>query len=201
MGTTVPLKTNQEGLYSALLLLPGTYQVKVTATGFKTYVRNDVLLQVADRIEVNAKLEVGTAEQSVTVSGTTELLGTETASLGNVISASQIMHLPFSYGNPFLLMAISTGTSFRGDPRLDRPFEPTHIANFSMDGARGLQNDITIDGAPATATANDNEVIASYAPTPDMLAEFKVQTATFDAAVGNTQGGVTNLSIKSGTFC
>lgn len=199
MGTTVTLKTNQEGFYTVPLLLPGTYQVKVTATGFKTFLRSDVLLQIADRIEVNATLEVGAAEQSLTVSGTTELLGTETASLGNVITASQIMHLPFSYGNPFLLMGLSTGTTFAGNARLDRPFEPSHIANFAMDGARGLQSDITLDGAPATATANENEVIASYAPTPDMLAEFKVQTATFDAAVGNTAGGVTNLSTKSGT--
>ncbi|MBZ5579429.1 MAG: TonB-dependent receptor [Acidobacteriia bacterium] len=199
MGTTVSLKTNQEGYYAAALLLPGTYQVKVSATGFKTLLRSGVVLQIADRIEVNGTLEVGTAEQSVTVSGATELLGTETASMGNVISASQIMHLPMSYGNPFLLMAISTGTSFQGNARLDRPFEPTHIANYAMDGARGLQNDVTIDGSPATATANDREVIASYAPTPDMLAEFKVQTATFDAAVGNAQGGVTNLGIKSGT--
>lgn len=199
MGTIVSLKTNPEGLYTAPLLLPGTYQVKVTATGFKTFVRSDIVLQIADRIEANASLEIGAAEQAVTVTGTTELLGTETASLGNVITASQIMHLPMSYGNPFLLMSLSTGTTFQGNARLDRPFEPTHIANFAMDGARGLQNDVTIDGSPATATANDREVIASYAPTPDMLAEFKVQTATFDASVGNTQGGVTNLGIKSGT--
>lgn len=199
MGTTVTLKTNQEGFYTAPLLLPGSYEVTISATGFKTFVRKDVVLQIADRIDVSTTLEIGTAGQAVTVSGATELLGTETASMGSVISASQIMHLPFSYGNPFLLMALSTGTAKGGDPRLDRPFEPTHIANYSMDGARGLQSDITIDGAPATATANEDEVIASYAPTPDMLAEFKVQTATFDAAVGNTQGGVTNLSIKSGS--
>ncbi|HLJ50083.1 MAG TPA: TonB-dependent receptor [Bryobacteraceae bacterium] len=199
MGVTVSLKTNPEGYYTAPLLLPGNYQVRVVASGFKTFVRNDVVLQIADRIEVSATLEVGNAEQSVTVSGSAELLGTETASLGNVITASQIMHLPFSYGNPFLLMGLSTGTSFQGNGRLDRPFEPSHIANFSMDGARGLTSDITLDGSPATATANENEVIASYVPTPDMLAEFKVQTATFDAAVGNTAGGVTNLSTKSGT--
>jgi hypothetical protein len=199
MGTTVALKTNPEGYYSAPLLLPGTYQVKFAAAGFKGFVRSDVLLQIADRIEVNAALEVGTAEQSVTVSGAAELLGTETSSLGSVIGESQISHLPFSYSNPFLLMALSTGTAFTGNARLDRPFEPSHIANFSVDGVRGLQSDITLDGAPATATANENEVIASYVPTPDMLTEFKVQTATFDAAVGNTAGGVTNLSIKSGT--
>ncbi len=199
MGTTVALKTNQEGLYTAPLLLPGKYQVTVTASGFKRFIRDNVELQVADRIEVNGTLELGAAEQSVTVSDSAPLLGTETASMGNVITSQQIMDLPLSYGNPFALIGVSSGTGFVGSPRLDRPFEPSHIANFTMNGTRGDRSDITLDGAPATATANAGEVIASYVPPTDMLAEFKIQTATFDAAVGNTEGGVTNLSIKSGT--
>ena len=68
-----------------------------------------------------------------------------------------------------------------------------------MGGTRGNLNDITIDGAPTTATANANEVTASYVPPTDIVQEFKVQTATFDAQFGQTQGGVTNISIKSGT--
>ena len=52
---------------------------------------------------------------------------------------------------------------------------------------------------PSTATANANEVIATYVPPSDLVQEFKVQTATFDAQFGNTEGGVTSISIKSGT--
>ena len=40
---------------------------------------------------------------------------------------------------------------------------------------------------------------ASYVPPTDIVQEFKVQTTTFDAQFGQTQGGVTNISIKSGT--
>ena len=68
-----------------------------------------------------------------------------------------------------------------------------------MDGTRGNRSDLTIDGVPSTATANAGEVIASYVPPADIVQEFKVQTATFDASIGNTEGGVTNLMIKSGT--
>lgn len=199
MGTTVTQKTNGEGLYTAPLLIPGLYTVTVTATGFKKFVRENIQLRIADRLEVNATIEVGGIEQSVTVSGAPELTSTETASMGTVVNSRQIMDLPLSYGNPFLLMGGATGTTYTGSTRLDRPFEPTHIANYAMDGTRGIRSDITIDGAPATATANAFEVIASYVPPTDILAEFKVQTSTFDAAVGNTEGGVTNLSIKSGT--
>ena len=199
MGTNVSLKTGPDGIYTAPLLLPGHYQITVSASGFKQYVRNGVQLQVADRIEVNAKLEVGTSQQTITVSGTPEMLSTQTASTGNVITQQQIRDLPLSYGDPFSLIGVSSGTAFTGSVRLDRPFEPTHIANYTMNGARGDRSDITLDGAPATATANPGGVvIATYVPPTDVLGEFKVQTAVFDAATGFTEGGVTNLSIKSG---
>src|SRR5919204_621272 len=54
-------------------------------------------------------------------------------------------------------------------------------------------------GTSVTLTANANEVIASYVPPSDITQEFKVQTATFDAQFGNTEGGVTSIVIKSGT--
>ncbi|HEX6733117.1 MAG TPA: TonB-dependent receptor [Pyrinomonadaceae bacterium] len=53
--------------------------------------------------------------------------------------------------------------------------------------------------APSTATANANEVIASYVPTTDATHEFRVQTATYDAQFGNTEGGVTSIVTKGGT--
>ncbi len=53
-----------------------------------------------------------------------------------------------------------------------------------MDGTRGNRSDLTIDGVPSTATANAGEVIASYVPPADIVQEFKVQTATFDAGTG-----------------
>jgi hypothetical protein len=68
-----------------------------------------------------------------------------------------------------------------------------------MDGTRANRSDVTLDGSVATATANNGEVIASYVPPADIIQEFKVQTATFDASFGQTEGGVTNISIKSGT--
>ena len=126
-------------------------------------------------------------------------MNTESASLGTVVDSKRVSDLPLSYGNPFLLIGLTAGVTFNGSVRLDRPFEPTHIVNFSMGGTRGNLNDITIDGAPTTATANAYQVTASYVPPTDIVQEFKVQTATFDAQFGQTQGGVTNISIKTGT--
>jgi hypothetical protein len=96
------------------------------------------------------------------------------------------------------LIGLTPGVTYNGSQRLDRPFEPTHIVGYAIDGTRRNRSDLTIDGTPSTATANAGEVIASFVPPQDIVQEFKVQTATFDAALGNTEGGVTNLSIKSG---
>jgi hypothetical protein len=96
-------------------------------------------------------------------------------------------------------MGLATGLAHSGSQRLDRPYEPTHIVGFAYDGTRSNRSDLLIDGVPSTSTANQNEVIASYVPPSDLVQEFKVQTATFDAQFGNTEGGVTSISIKSGT--
>ncbi len=199
MGTKTAIETNSEGIYRAPLLSPGLYDIEVSAPGFKKALRNAVEVRVADRLDINIAMEIGASEQQVTVASEIPLLSTESASLGTVVDAKRVADLPLSYGNPFLLIGLTAGVTFNGSVRLDRPFEPTHIVNFSMGGTRGNLNDITIDGAPTTATANANEVTASYVPPTDIVQEFKVQTNTFDAQFGQTQGGVTNISIKSGT--
>ncbi|HPT25888.1 MAG TPA: TonB-dependent receptor [Bryobacteraceae bacterium] len=199
MGTKMTLTTNAEGMYLAPLLSPGQYQVEVSSAGFKKALRSGIEVRIADRLDISVTLEVGATDQSVTVTAEAPLLNSETASLGTVIDSKRVASLPLSYGNPFLLIGLTAGVTFNGSVRLDRPFEPTHIVNYSMGGTRGNLNDITIDGAPSTATANANEVTASYVPPTDIVQEFKVQTATFDAQFGQTQGGVTSFSIKSGT--
>ncbi len=199
MGTSVTVPTNTSGLFQAPFLIPGTYQVEVTNQGFKKYVRDNVILRVNDLLELDIELEVGTVDQSVTVTAEGATLDTASASLGHVVDARRIAELPIGHGDPYALIGLASGVSFTRDQRLDRPFEPTHIVGYSMDGTRANRSDLTIDGASSTSTANAGEVISSFVPPQDLVQEFKVQTATFDARFGNTEGGVTNLSIKSGT--
>jgi hypothetical protein len=198
MGTKVSLTTNADGFYSALLLQPGVYKIEATAQGFKKLLRDGVEVRVADRLEINLALEVGSAAESVTVTAEAPLMNTETASVGTVIDSKRVSELPLTYGNPFVMIGLAAGVAFTGDPRLDRPFEPTHIVGYAMAGTRGNLSDVTIDGGPTTARTGSS-VIAAYVPPTDAVAEFKIQTATFDASFGQTMGGVTNMSVKSGS--
>lgn len=199
MGTTVSAVTNEAGLFSAPYLLPGSYRVTVETKGFKKYVREGIELQVNETLELNVALEIGDVGETITVTADAPALETTSGSMGQVVDARRVAELPIPHGDPFKLIGLAAGVSFSRDPRLDRPFEPTHIVGYSIDGTRANRSDVTIDGVPSTSTANAGEVIASFVPPQDLVQEFKVQTATFDAQFGNTEGGVTNLSIKSGS--
>lgn len=198
-GTKTTLTTNGEGFYQALFLLPSTYQITVEAPGFKKALRDNVTLQIAQQIAADISLEVGGAEETVTVTGAVPILNTENASLGQVVDQQKLAELPLANGDPYKLIGTAAGVGFQGDERLDRPYEPTHIVGYSVNGVRSNRMDLTVDGIASTATANENEVTASYVPPSEVVQEFKVQTATFDAQFGNTEGSVTSIVIKSGT--
>jgi|CXWL01.1.fsa_nt_gi hypothetical protein len=198
-GTKTTLTTNAEGFYQAVFLLPSTYQIAVEASGFKRVIRDKIVLQISGAIQADIALEVGGAEETVTVTSDLPALNTENASLGQVVDQQRLAELPLANGDPYKLIGTAAGVGFQGDERLDRPYEPTHIVGYSVNGVRSNRMDLTIDGIASTATANENEVTASYVPPSDVVQEFKVQTATFDAQFGNTEGSVTSISIKSGT--
>ncbi len=205
MGTNNTATTNERGLYTVPYLIPGTYRIVVEGTGFKKYIREGIALQVNDKLEIDAVLEVGGSQETVTVTADAGLVETGTASMGQVVDARRVSELPTPHGDPFFLIGLASGTAFGAsavggrDVRLDRPFEPTHITGYSINGTRPNRGDVTIDGAPSTSVANANEVTASYVPPTDIVQEVKVSTASFDSQFGNTEGGVTNIVIKSGT--
>ncbi|HOK47021.1 MAG TPA: carboxypeptidase-like regulatory domain-containing protein, partial [Bryobacteraceae bacterium] len=109
MGTRITLKTNEAGVYNALYLIPGRYQVVVEIPGFKKAIHDDIEVRIDDRIAVNVQLEVGVAEQTVTVTGETPLLSTETASTGTVVDSRRVTELPIPHGNPYFLINLATG--------------------------------------------------------------------------------------------
>ncbi|MFO7693378.1 MAG: TonB-dependent receptor [Vicinamibacterales bacterium] len=198
-NATVTVTSNEQGLFQANFLLPGTYKVTVELAGFKTYVQENVVLQMTESRDLAIMLEVGTLTESVSVTAELSTVNTADANLGLVVDQARLASLPLIHGDPYKIMGLAPGLAHSGSQRLDRPYEPTHIVGYAYQGTRSNRSDLLIDGAPSTATANANEIIATYVPPSDLVQEFKVQTATFDAQFGNTEGGVTSISIKSGT--
>lgn len=198
-GVTLKGQSNGEGNYFFSFLNPALYRVTAEREGFKRTVRNDIEVNVNARLELNFVLEVGAVADTLTVTGESPLLDTTNASLGRVIDSKETRELPLNHGNPFNLIRLSGGVNFTDQAIKDQPWQ-TLNTNYAMAGSRGGKTEFTLDGASNTLHDQARgSVAAAWTPPSDTVAEFKVQTATFDVTTGQTEGGVVNISLKSGT--
>ena len=89
--------TNEDGLYTAPSLVPGTYEVTVNAPGFSSTVVSDVVLTVGERREVNVALKIGQTSEKVTVLGSgISDVQLATSSVGNVVDSHTVVELPLN---------------------------------------------------------------------------------------------------------
>ncbi|MFB3827835.1 MAG: TonB-dependent receptor domain-containing protein [Bryobacteraceae bacterium] len=187
--------TNELGNYEIPYLLGGTYVVSAEIQGFKKYVSEGIELRVGDRLTVDIALELGAMAETVTVSGGAPLLETNTASLGQVVDARRITELPLMGANALSLMVLAPGAlSFN---RPNHPTEPAAVetvSNISVGGTPVRNSEFTMDGTPTMWGRN-----VAFVPPADMVAEFKVQTSSYDASAGRTIAGVINMVLRSGT--
>src|SRR5664279_1879669 len=102
-------QTNDTGAYTIPFLVPGTYTVKATATGFKQALHEGLELHAGDKVQADLKLEVGALSESVTVTGQSEQLRTGTASMGQTINTTEARDLPIMGRNTYMLADLATG--------------------------------------------------------------------------------------------
>lgn len=194
-GVRTVAKTNEVGAYELAFLNPGVYTVTATAPGFRTYERTNLEVRVADRLTVDITLEVGEVTESVTVSGQASLLDASTASVGRVVDSKRILDLPLPGGNALSLARLAPGVVNLAAPNHPSLGPATEVlSQITVNGVRSGNVEFTVDGTPSMWGAN-----AAYAPPAEMVAEFKVQTATYDASAGRAPGGNVNVVLRSGT--
>ena len=186
--------TNTEGSYTVLYLTPGIYSVVVELAGFKKVVREGIEVRVGDRLTLDFVLEVGRLEETVSVRAESPLLSLASASAGQVIDEKRIALMPLSDGNPFVLSRLVPGVAYTGDLKFSRPFDNAGTSSINADGSTG-GNEFTLDGSPNMASGRR----VAFVPPAGAVQEFKVQTASFDAADGHTAGAMVNVTLKSGT--
>lgn len=114
-GVSQTATSNQSGEYVFQLLNPGTYDLSVTAQGFKSEKRTHIVVDVNQANDQNVALNVGGATETVEVSaGGVQQLQTETGSMSLVVEQRSIEELPLVYGNPFTLETLAPGISLSG---------------------------------------------------------------------------------------
>ena len=192
-NSPVTTKTNESGNYEVPYLLPGMYKVTVEMAGFKQAVRDQIELRVADRLTLDFQMEIGNVADSVVVTGETPLLETATAGIGLVMDERRVTDLPTVGGNPFYLARLTAGVMSNGGTSAGNAMDNAAATGVIVNGTRSSSSEVMVDGAP-----NMSNRVAAFSPPQDLVQEFKIQTATYDASIGHAAGAMTNVSMKSG---
>jgi len=193
------VKSSSAGLYVIPYLNPGTYTVEATAAGFQSLKRTDIVLRVADKLNLGLQLSLGQVSQEITVTGQQEVLETGSADRGLVFDPIKTQEYPLNGRQTYMLLALTPGVIFTQEQFGASGFSGTRgwdvNSNYKINGARTGQNLFLLNGAPIS----DQGGMWQLAPNVEAVEEFKVMTNTYDASYGRFGGGVVNTTLRSGT--
>jgi hypothetical protein len=193
-GVVTDTTSNEQGSYRVPFLISGRYRVAVSLDGFGRFQSPDIEVHVADVLTVDAVLPAGQVTDEVTVSAAPVAIDRSSASLGQVVDTRRIAELPIREGSAIELVILAPGVANTTNLRSRKAAFNNGLSQFSSDGAGEKRNDFTIDGV--ANVAGDR---VAYSPPSAAVEEFKIQTATYDAAIGNAMGAAVNVVTKSGT--
>jgi len=203
-GVAREVTTNDEGFYSAPNLLPGTYEMKFSAAGFKTESRGGIELTVGASVGLDQGLRVGSNFETVVVQSEVPAVQLSTSDISAVVNATTVRELPLN-GRSWTdlaqlqagVNAIHTQPDFSaGTDRGNRGFGQ----QLTISGARPQQNNYRLDGVSLNDYANGapGSVLGGNLGV-DAIEEFSVLTSNYEADYGKTSGGVVNAITRSGT--
>jgi hypothetical protein len=201
-------QTNDEGLYAFFQLRPGSYHLQVSKNGFKQVVRNDVVLHIQDVRTLDFVLQVGTANESVTVTGGAPLANTTDATISTIVDRQFAENLPLNGRSFQSLIQLTPGV-------VVTPSNSFDAGQFSVNGQRAVSNYWTVDGVSANTGVRGffppgngvGGALASFSAqggtnslvSVDAMEEFRIQTSTYAPEFGRTPGGQISILTRSGT--
>jgi hypothetical protein len=192
-------QSGDSGLFVFSSVPPGSYTIKIEATGFKTAEQNRLVLSPGDTRGMEFTLQVGAASETITISATVETLQTETGAKEQTISAKQIDNLSIISRSSLELLRILPGVvapegidlesvSFGGGANAN--------SNYTVNGIRGVNINVTVDGARMMDIGSNNGTILTA--NPDMVQEVKVQSSNYAAEHGSAAVNIP-VTTKSGS--
>jgi hypothetical protein len=198
-GVANKYTSDSHGEYIANLLQPGNYQVEIGAPGFRTTVSTGNVVTVDGVTRVDVTMELGTAAQSVQVTGDNPLVSTNSSSLGEVLNTRDITSLPLN-GRVFsqLVQTVpgSVATGFGSAPEAAAGAGASSSITASVNGMPWGGTTYTLDGVSNMELLN---AFINVTPALDSIQEIKVSTNNAEATVGTYGGAQVNAFVKSGT--
>jgi len=195
-GTPWTTSTNAEGIYFFPRLPASNYELTIEASGFKAVKRADLLLEVNQRARINVTLEVGAVTESVNVTGEAALLQTDTTIVGATLTANNLSNAPIRSRNYIALTLLAPGVTTTNPAGFLNDQRTTGGGRPYVNGNRKEANNFLLDGIDNNQVSDN---LTSYQPNLDAISEVKMITNNASAEFGNFQGGIVNVTIKSGT--
>src|SRR4051812_44857411 len=181
-----------EGIYRLTALPVGNYDVGAELSGFSTFSRKEVTVNVAQTTDLNVELKLAGLTESVNVTAEVPMVKTTDSSVGGVVDVSKIESLPLN-GRQFANLAVTipgVGLGFHSDPTKSTQYSP------QIAGGNGRNVNYQIDGGDN----NDDTVGGLLQLYPlEAIQEFNFITQRYKAEYGRSNGGVMNIVTKSGT--
>ena len=177
--------TGRDGSFTVQGLAPGAYLVRVELSGFRSLARDGIRVATGETIRLDLQLEVGSLSDAVTVTADAPLLRTATSGLGQVIDNRKVVDLPLN-GRSFISLAgLAPGVALPPGSSLPR-----------INGGRPRTNEYLFDGV-SVLQPEPGQV--AFFPNIDAVQEFKIESNSPPAEFGRFNGGVVNLTTKSGS--
>jgi hypothetical protein len=195
-GTVWNAVTNDTGSYDLLRLPIGTYTVDVKAPGFRNVSLTPFTLVLNQTAGVDVQMKVGSATETVEVSGAAPILQTQSVDVSTLIDANTSVSLPLASRNYLQLSLLAPGVTNVDPDGMRSPQNMLNSGRPYINGNREQANEYLIDGILNSEDKNNE---TGYTPGIDGIQEFNLITQNASAEFGNYQGGVVSVSTKSGT--
>ncbi|MBV9180091.1 MAG: carboxypeptidase regulatory-like domain-containing protein [Acidobacteria bacterium] len=187
--------TNSDGDYVITPMAAGTYVLTASAAGFATTSTPSLQLQVGQNARVDLQLKVGPSTTTVQVNAESPLLGTDTATMGTVVTNQQLTDLPLNGRGFYRLAELTPGAALLPPTGNSLPIRPEIVNGNTISGIRGSAVTFLLDGVDVSEQHQGGTFIQTSI---DALQEFSVQQSPYSAEY-NRGGAFFNAATKSGT--
>jgi len=194
-GSIYNATTSDQGVYVLAQLPVGTYELRAQKASFKEFIAKDVEVHTSTTTEINPKLNIGSASETITVEASAVQVETSQASVGEVIQGTQVRELPLNGENFMGLVVLSPGVSQANDFD-SRDKGLLGGSDFSVNGNPYTNNLFLVDGVNNNDVGS-NRTILVY-PSTDAIAEFKMVRNSYGPEYGQASGAIISITTKSG---
>jgi hypothetical protein len=199
---TREVAAGSQGEFVFTQLLSGTYEIKVSAPGFKIYQQRDIKLSANESIALrHVQLEIGTTSETVEVSASIARVETQNSERTGLISTTQVSELATAPNRSFVtLLTVVPGIYVPPDQKLaEAGSPPPGTGQYQVLGGKAGSSVVTLDGITDQDTTAPGTNSGWVNPNVDAISEMKVMLTNYTAEYGIRAGGTINVSIKNGT--